>query len=191
MSPERGKDTAEYYKLNTRAVDELVNADASNSPPVSEAELKKYTSRGRFHLSLGTKAVLVKLWFAAATCFFLMFGTALTDALDLLFVLAVGSGFITDLLTNNVLRFIASPPGAADRFMMYPMKRRFVTLPLNILHAGVTVWLTYSVYNLLYLWGGSAGVEPLGYGIIYTAIDLIIIGIKRLMCAIVHDAITH
>ena len=32
----------DYYKLNLRAVDDLVNANEGNSPPVSQAELKKY-----------------------------------------------------------------------------------------------------------------------------------------------------
>ena len=34
----------QYYRLNTKAVDDLVNADVSNSPEVSREELNKYRS---------------------------------------------------------------------------------------------------------------------------------------------------
>ena len=40
-APEKPRDAAEYYRLNTKAVDDLVTADRSNSPQVSEAELRK------------------------------------------------------------------------------------------------------------------------------------------------------
>ena len=36
--------SADYYRLNTKAVDDLVNATPENSPQVSEKELRKYRS---------------------------------------------------------------------------------------------------------------------------------------------------
>ena len=191
-------EAAEYYRLKTDAVDALVNADVSNSPVVSAAELRKYKSQSRWRLSPAVKAILIKFWFAAALCFFFMWGTQLLDVLDTLFVLTVGGGLVTDLLTNNALRFVAAGPGSNDKFMMYPGKRKFVTLPLNILHSGIVVWLTYSAYNIINVYAQTLfsmpedsyflGVEPLGFGLIYTALDLIIIGMKRLLCSIINDA---
>ena len=37
---EKEKSTADYYKLKTKAVDDLVNATEENSPPVSKRELR-------------------------------------------------------------------------------------------------------------------------------------------------------
>ena len=51
---------SEYYKLNTKAVEDLVTADESNSPEVSEEELKKYRSHRRLELGDTLKALLLK-----------------------------------------------------------------------------------------------------------------------------------
>ena len=66
--PEKEPDrsAAEYYRLNTRAVDDLVTADVSNSPKVSRKELDKYRSGPKIHLSDWVKVILVKWWFAGA-----------------------------------------------------------------------------------------------------------------------------
>jgi hypothetical protein len=44
VTPEDSRTTADYYKLHTRAADDLANADESNSPVYSEEELRKYRS---------------------------------------------------------------------------------------------------------------------------------------------------
>ena len=43
-SPEQLREISDYYKLNTKAVEDLANATAENSPQVSQEELKKYRS---------------------------------------------------------------------------------------------------------------------------------------------------
>ena len=58
--PEDKRSAADYYKLNVRAVDDLVNADVSNSPKVSEEELRKYRSGSKIKLSDVTKVILIK-----------------------------------------------------------------------------------------------------------------------------------
>ena len=42
--------SADYYRLNTKAVDDLVNATPENSPQVSEKELRKYRSGPKIRL---------------------------------------------------------------------------------------------------------------------------------------------
>ena len=56
---------------------------------VSEEEINKYKSRaGKLHVSNTIKVLFVKFWFAAALCYFFIWGLSnyLKDQLDLLFV---------------------------------------------------------------------------------------------------------
>ena len=197
VSPE--KDASAYYRLNTKAVDDLVSADAGNSPPVSAAELAKYRSHGKWRIPRVVKLLFIKFWFPAAVCFFFLWGLApyVGNTLDLMVITAFALGFVTDLLTNNVLRFIARAEGENDRWMMFP-KKGFITLPLNLLYAGLLLFLvfrTYTAGNLLFIrLSGAAedavplGVEPLLFGLIYLFFDLLLLGMKRLFLRIVEDA---
>ena len=195
--PER--EAAEYYRLNTRAVEELVTANEENSPPVSREELRKYSSRGRLRLAEWVKLLLIKWWFAAAVCFFFLWGlgTAVPNLLDLMVITAVALGFVTDLLTNNALRFVTKTKGGADRWMMHPRKG-YVSLPLNVLHSCAVMFLVYTAYNAMNrAWiamNGLAadavplGVEPIGFGLLCLAADLLLIGMKHGLERIVADA---
>ena len=195
---EAQRSTADYYKLNLKAVDDLVTADASNSPKVSEAELKKYRSGPKVTLSDTVKALLIKFWFAGATCFFFLWGlgTTLNHWLDQLVVLGLALGAVTDLLTNNLYRFIARTPGANDRWMMFPQKA-FYTLPLNIVYAYVLLFMvvtTYNVVNAAILGLGLAqggtplGVGPILFGVFTAAWDTLLIQIKRTAGNVLSDA---
>ena len=53
---------AGYYKLKLQAVDDLVNANEENSPPVSKQEMRKYRSAAGWHLPDWLKAILLKYW---------------------------------------------------------------------------------------------------------------------------------
>ena len=130
---EPDRSAADYYRLNLKAVDDLVTADESNSPKVSEKELRKYRSGPKVKLSDTLKALLIKFWFNGATCFFFLWGLGayLHSWLDQMVVLALALGAVNDLLTNNVFRFYAKTPGGNDRWMMFPQKA-FYTLPLNV-----------------------------------------------------------
>ena len=84
------KPTAEnYYDLKIDAVNRLVNAESA--PEVSDAEIRKYKSRGRINLPSWFKIVFVKFWFSGAICYFFLWGlgTYITG-IDLMFALAVG-----------------------------------------------------------------------------------------------------
>ena len=191
---------ADYYDLKTDAVNDLLNADESNSPKVSRAELRKYTAkRGGLHLEDWVKLLFIKWWFPAAVCFFILWGLGamVPNVLDQLVITGLALGFVTDLLTNNVLRFLAKTEGANDRWMMHPRKG-FWSLPLNILHAGVVLFLVYTAYNalnraLIALRGlpGDAvplGVEPILFGLLCLGFDMMLIGIKHGFQKITADA---
>ena len=195
---EERKSAAEYYKLNTRAVDDLVNATPENSPKVSEAELRKYRSGPRIRLSEWVKAVLIKIWFAGAVCFFFLWGLGLyvADQLDQLLILGLALGFVTDILVNNLFRFYAKVPGGNDRWMMFP-KKAFITLPLNVLYAFLLLLCVVTTYNavnslLVALTGARdtvpLGVEPILFGVFTTAWDMLFLTMKRTAKRMLSDA---
>lgn len=197
QKPEISKQT-DYYKLHTKAVDDLAEADESNSPEVSEEELRKYRSGLKLKIPEYGKLLFVKFWFAAATCFFFIWGLSgyLADLLDLLFVTGMALGIVTDMLTNPVLRFFEKTPGANARWMMFP-KKGYITFPLNILYAYVVLFLVYTLYNLINLaiiqMTGAVdtvplGVEPVLFGLFYLVFDLLLLKAKHTLSSIIHDA---
>jgi len=198
-APAPAENAAEnYYRLNKKAVEDLVSANEENSPPVSEEELKKYRSRSPLRLADWLKALLIKFWFNGAVCFFFLWGLGmyLPSTLDLLFVTGIAMGIVTDLLVNNIFRFYAKTPGANDRWMMFP-KRRFVTFFLNILYAFAVLFLVYTLYNLINAviisFTGQTdsiplGVGPILFGLFYLGFDMLLIGMKRLFGRILSDA---
>lgn len=190
--------TAEYYQLNTKAVSDLVHANEENSPEVSEEELKKYRSKSKLKLPAWLKVLFVKFWFNGAVCFFFFWGlgTYVTNQLDMLVIIGVAMGVITDVLTNNVIRWMATTPNANDAWMMLP-KKGYASFFLNILYAFVVlacVVMLYNVINYLYIdITGDAdkiflGVEPILYGLFYLGFDLIFLFFKKLLKKIVADA---
>lgn len=195
---EEAKAAADYYKLHTDAVNDLAAADESNSPEVPESELRRYRSGPRLHLTDWAKAILIKMWFAGSACFFVFWGLSsyISARLDLLLVFGVALGVVTDVLTNNALRYFAKTPSANDRWMMFPRKK-YATFFLNIVYAMALLVCVDVFYNLLNLallslsGGGDAvpvGVEPILFGVFYTCFDLLFISMKRLMRQIVADA---
>ena len=196
---EKEKSTADYYKLKTQAVDDLVNANAENSPPVSRQELRKYQSGPKVKLADWVKAILIKMWFAGSVCFFIFWGLSsyIGARLDLLFVFALALGVVTDILTNNILRYYAKTAGGNDRWMMFPQKG-YITFPLNILYAMILLFCVDMFYTLLNLslsaigdGGVTIGVGPILFGVVYTAFDLLFITIKRTLRQIVEDAMRN
>lgn len=186
---------ADYYKLKTQAIEDLVTADESNSPEVSQEELRKYQSGPKLKVADWVKMLFVKAWFPGSVCFFFIWGLGgmVVDQLDLLFITGIALGVVTEMLTNNVLRFLEKKPGGNDRYMMFQQKG-YVTFPLNILYAFVLLFLVYTLYNIINLviiqLTGAVdkvplGVEPVLFGIFYMCFDMILIQGKHLMMDIV------
>ena len=197
-SAEEQRVTSEYYRLNTKAVKDLAEANAENSPEVSQEELDKYRSGPKIKMADWVKAILIKGWFAGAVCFFVFWGLSMyiTASLDILFIFGMALGIVTDLMTNNILRFIAKTEGALDRWMMFP-KKRYISLFLNIIYAVILLFCVMFLYNLInYGLIGAAenaesvplSVEPVLFGVFYTAFDLLFLQMKQLCISIVSDA---
>ena len=179
---------ANYYKLKTKAVQDLVEADESNSPEVSEEELNKYRSGPKIKVADWVKILLLKWWFAGAVCFFFIWGLSgyMSNMLDTLFVPGFAMGVVTDLLTNNALRFFEPTPGANDRYIMVT-KRGYVSFFLNILYAFIVLFFVYCIYavinyTLTRISGNTdtipLGVEPILFGLFYLAVDQLLIKCK-------------
>lgn len=111
------------YELKSEAVEKLVDAQKGDVPQFTQEELDKYRSK-KLAIPEWVKVVLLKTWFAGATCFFFIWGlgTYVTALLDMLFVTGVAMGMVTDLLTNNVIRFIEKTPGANDKWLVCARK---------------------------------------------------------------------
>ncbi len=188
----------DHYQLNTKAVDDLVSASSENSPPVSEAELRRYTSGHHLNIPMSAKVVFTKFWFAGAACYFFLWGLGLyiPSELDLVFVTAIAMGFVMDILENNVLRFIEVVQTSNDKWIMV-RSRGMKGLFLNVIYSCilmVCVWLTFNGINVAInsISGRTDmvafGVEPLGFGLVYMGFDMLFLGLRWSMGRILADA---
>lgn len=186
------------YELKSDAVDALVNADSEETPEYSQEELEKYRSRSRIRIPQTVKILFIKAWFAGAVCFFFLWGlgTYVSSMIDMLFILGVVLGIVTDLLVNNVIRFIEKTPGENDKWLMFS-KKGMVSFFLNILYSLVIIVCVYFLYNVLnYAITGITGntdtvplgVEPILFGVFCMAFDMLFVGIKELIKSIFSDA---
>ncbi len=193
---EKGRDAASYYQLNTKAVDDLVTADADNSPEVRPAELRKYTRRSGLHLAEGFKVFLAKWWIAGVVCYFFVWGLpAVLATLDHLLILGAVLGLATDLLTNNILRYMTDTRGKLDRWMMFPQTGP-AGLVLNVVYGCVMVFLTYMTYtsvNAAYV--RVTGVQelllqvgPILFGTFTAVWDMLLLLIRHGFRRIIDDA---
>ena len=189
---------ADYYKLKTQAIEDLVTADETNSPEVSPEELRRYQSGPKFKIADWVKILFIKAWFPGCVCFFFIWGLGgmMADQLDMLFVTGIALGVVTEMLTNKVLRFLEKRPGGNDRYMMFPQKS-YATFPLNILYAFVVLFLVFTTYNvinlvIIRLTGVEdkvpLGVGPILFGVFYLCFDMILIQGKHLIGDIIRGA---
>ena len=192
------KNSEKNYNLKSDAVEELVNADTGEVPEYSEEELAKYRFGGKFHIPEPVKILFLKAWFAGAVCYFILWGlgTYIYSLIDMLFVLGVVMGMVTDLLTNNVIRFIEKVPGANDKWLMFP-KKGMASFFMNIVYALVLLVCVYTLYSAINYGYSTAtgnmdvvllGVEPVLFGIFCMGFDMLFIGIKRTIGKILADA---
>lgn len=186
------------YDLKSEAVERLVQAQSGEAREYSQEELEKYTTKKGFKIPEPVKILFIKAWFAGAVCFFILWGLGiyLSSMLDMLFVLAIAYGMVTDLLVNSTIRFMEKTPNQNDRWMLFP-KKGMMSLVLNLVYAFVIIFCVYMTYTLLNyaivsLTGNTGqvpiGVEPILFGILCMGYDMLFIGIKRLLKSILHDA---
>ncbi len=199
-SPNNIEKTTNHYKINTKAVDRLVNADKKDysKDQTLKDPAKEYRSGFLDRIPSAVKAVFVKFWFFGALCYFILWGLGMLVPYmeDMIIILSVSLGLITDILVNNILRFIETLPGENNKWMMFPQKK-YWTLFANILYSFAIIycvaWTFNTVNALINNFANTSGyvywqVEPLGFGCLCVAYDLIFIGFKRLIISIIRDA---
>ena len=192
------RSAAEYYNLKTDAVERLVNAE--NAPEVSEAEINRYRSKKKIRIPAWLKIIFVKFWFAGAVCYFFLWGLGMyLQGIELMLVLAIGLGVVTDVLTNRFLRRFEPTEGAYDKWMMVTT-RKFWSIFLNVIYAGVLLYCVFrTYYGINGLMGvnpdvghteeeGMLGVEPILFGLFYLGFDMLLILMKNTFIKIFRDA---
>lgn len=179
------KDDKKNYNLNSEAVETLANADKEEIPQYSEEELSKYRKK-KFQIPEWLKVVFIKFWFAGAVCFFIVMGTGITNLIDLFVALSIVMGMVTDLLTNNVVRFIEPYEGANSKFLLVT-HRGMIGFGLNLMLGFVTIGAVIVCYFLLNIFV-SIGVEPLLFGLLCMGVEMLLIGLKHLCGSILNDA---
>ncbi len=196
-TPEEEKIEQELnYHFSSEAVEALANADTEEIPQYSEEELKKYRKK-KFQIPMLAKVLFIKAWFYGAVCYFVLMGLGLyLRGLDMYVVLAMIMGMATDLLTNNVLRFIEELPGENHKYL-FVNKRGVIGLFANVLYHCILVYLVMWLYESINVFAELLhkdptrvflGVEPILFGIFAMGIDMVFVGFKRLLSSIVNDA---
>lgn len=188
------------YDLKSDAVDRLVEADKKTYPKLTLGNdpRKKYQSSFLARIPGWVKSLFMKFWFNGAVCYFIMWGLGLSipNMTDMIVVLAVVLGIVTDILVNNAFRFLAVTEGENDKWMMFP-KKRFVNLFLNIIYSFVVLLMVIFIYNLINAIAAGIrgttdeivlGVEPILFGLFYMGVDMLFIAMKNLFIKIIRDA---
>lgn len=192
------KDTTNYYGLKKEAVERLVNADKKTYPKTKGDPGKQYRSGFLDRIPSWVVALFIKFWFNGAVCYFVFWGLGLyvTDMLDMIVLIGVVMGMVTDLLVNNSLRFLESYDGQNSKWMMFPQKKHW-TIFANVVYCMVILLGVISIYQAINVVGNSIkgtedviilGVEPILFGIFFMLVDLCFTGIKNLMHSIITDA---
>ncbi len=194
---EKNTENRKNYEFSSEAVDTLANADNEPIPQYPEEELTKYRKK-KFQIPNLAKVLIVKAWFAGAMFYFVQMGLGwlIGPGENLHLISVMVFGMVTDLLTNNVIRFMEPYNGANDKWILIN-KRGVTGLCMNVLFCGVIYFLVFVTYilleNIIGLVIGRAGEfyivqEPILFGIFCMGIDLALIGIKNLCISIFEDA---
>ncbi len=190
---EREKTAAEYYELKTGAVDELINANVTNTAEVSPKELHKYRSKSIRNLSEPLKFFLLKWWFAGVVCWFFMIGLGSygISTLDMILIMGIVTGLLWDLPVNIFIRLKAEKKDYG-RYMMFPQTGVMAGI-LNAVYGIVLIFLTAMAYTVINqaTSGDGAGilsVGPILFGIFTAGWDWILLKCKKLGSGILADA---
>lgn len=173
-----------YYKLNTDAVEALINAETSETE-VPKEELDKYRKK-KFHIPQPILLYLIKGWFAGSVYYFIGFGLGIRNLLDQIVIMGIALGLVTDLLTNNVIRFFEETPGANSRWMLFGRKS-YASFLFNMLYGVATIavvaWLYWLINRMFDADPNTihVGTEPILFGIFCALLDLLLVTLKHLV----------
>lgn len=199
-SPAEPKE-ASYYELHTGAVDDLLNAKKGSARHYSREELNRYRSggkTGKFRMPVWLKAVLWKWWLNGAVCYFTFWGLGvyLPNQLDILVAAAVILGLVNNLVINHFVRHNEAEPYKREQWIMVNVKGAGGIF-LDLLYAGFLLFMVVTFYNMLNAailaarGGGDTipvPVEPILFGLFYTAADLACVGLRNGLRKVVEDA---
>lgn len=186
------------YELKSEAVEKLLKAEQGDVPEFSEEELKKYRSKSKIRLSETVKVLLLKAWFPGAVCYFILWGLGMYiySLIDMLFIMGIVLGMVTDILTNNVIRFIEKTPGENDKWLMFP-KKGMVSFFLNMVYALVLIVCVFVIYGMINqiivaIIGNAdtvpVGVEPVLFGIFCMGFDVLFVSCRNRLKQIIAEA---
>lgn len=195
----------EDYTLKTEAVDKLTKSlkeGAYEEIPQTDKEkgLDPYKVDKLSRIPTWIKVFFVKFWVAGAICYFFLWGLGnyITNNLDMLVMLGIALGIITDVFVNSAFLHFESDKKEYHKYMIVPVSCKKVwTLLINIPLGIIEMYLVYYFYVLTnYLWALinnlpmdtiTINVEPLLFGLFYLIIDLIFLGIKNLIVGMVRN----
>lgn len=185
------------YQLKSKAVETLANADREEIPAYSKEELERYRGKSRRKLPPLFWILFIKTWFPGAVCFFILWGLGIYigSGLDMIFVLGIVLGMVTNLLTDNVIRFLEKTPGDNDKWLLLP-KKGLLTFFGHLIYGLVIVICVYMVYNLVNLalvsiiGSGEVilGVEPILFGLLCMGFDMGLVAMRNTFRKILQDA---
>lgn len=200
----------DYYDLKVDKVDELVaalkdenvefdtpvdysiNASMGITDPANVKRNGKDKQFDPYHTDfLGKiptwlKAIFIKFWFAGAVCYFFMMGIMNNTDLDTIVLVGLALGIVTDILVNPLFRYLESDRREYDIYMMFPFPfKAFWTFFANIFYYIIVILGVYFMYLLLFTVTPAYGVEPLLFGVFTVVVDMIFIGIKDGVVALV------
>lgn len=175
------EDEQNYYDLKSDAVDRLINASEDTAPEIGADQPDPYKSGFLSHVPTWLKALFIKFWFNGAICYFILWGLSIyvSDSWAIILILGVSQGIIVDLMVNNIFRFLSSEH-EYDKWMLIPQKG-FWTFFVNMFYALIVAGIVVAFYEVV----GILGVEPILYGLLYLAVDMVFIGIKDLVVFLV------
>lgn len=216
----RDKETTieNYYDLKVDKVDELVSVLKNEDITYEEISMNisdctgvddpgNVTKRGKQkkfdpyktdflgRIPTWIKALFIKFWFAAAVCYFIVWGLSIGDTLDSLALTGIVMGLVVEMLVNPVFRFMETDEKEYNAYMMFPFPfKAYWTFFTNIIYYVVVLvcvnYLYYGLNTIIILATGTentipVGVEPLLFGVFTVIADMFFIGIKDLIVYLV------
>ena len=159
------------------------------SPRQKQREFDPYKVDKFSRIPAWIKALFVKFWFAGAVCYFIMMGLKIGNDLDRLVLVGAVMGLIVDVLVNPLFRYMESDRREYNAYMMFPFPfKAFWTFFTNLIYYIIVIACVNFCYlglnELINLIKGTeqvihVGVEPLLFGVLTVACDMLFIGIKN------------
>ncbi|MDD4244169.1 MAG: hypothetical protein PHG08_07680 [Bacilli bacterium] len=197
------EDVTNYYNLKLDAVDQLVDAfsEEENQKGKKVNIAKEYQNAYKpdklAQIPTWIKALFVKYWVAGAICYFGYMGLHyyFPGVLDIVVIVGVITGIVTDLLVNTAFRYFQSGDQEYNKFMLIPVSgKKIWPLICNIIYGimvALVIWVLYILINHLIasmkglpLGTPTIGVEPLLYGLLFIIVDMFFIMIKNFFVSI-------